>query len=262
VVVAIFLGGVCHQRCFVVSDPGRRCRIFIGDVHGCADELEDLLECLDFRPDRHELWFAGDLANRGPHALRALRRVREVATGVVLGNHDLHLLGVAAGDRELREADTIAPILSAPDCEELLAWLRRQPLLVEWDDVVLVHAGLHPRWHDPGKVAASLQREVARGQIPWKDEDLAFLTRARECDATGRRPEGDDVAGDWQPWHSFYAGTRTVVWGHWAAFGLVNLPRLRGLDSGCVWGGALSAWRVDEDEIVSVPARRVYLRPE
>lgn len=243
-----------------------RSRIFIGDVHGCADELDDLLECLDFDPERHELWFAGDLANRGPLALRALRRVKEVATGTVLGNHDLHLLGVAAGERELRAHDTIEPILSAPDRDELLGWLRTQPLLVEWDDVVLVHAGLHPHWDHPGDVAGPLEAQISQGRIPWTSDELAFLTRVRECNAQGERPSRDALAesseGSWRPWHSFYRGSRTVVWGHWAACGLVNAQRLRGLDSGCVWGGALSAWRADEDEIVTVPARRRYLDPE
>jgi bis(5'-nucleosyl)-tetraphosphatase (symmetrical) len=237
-------------------------RIFIGDVHGCADELDELLNELDYRPDRHALWFAGDVANRGPHALRAMRRVHEVAAGMVLGNHDLHLLAVADGTRPLRREDTIGELLDAPDRDELLGWLRQRPLVAEWDDVVLVHAGLHPRWKNPRKIAAPLERRIGRGKVPWSDPDLAFLTRVRTCDERGRPGNGEASGPAFRPWFDFYRGKRTVVWGHWAARGLVTAPRLRGLDSGCVWGGALSAWIADEDRIVSVPARRAYVRAE
>jgi len=235
--------------------------VFIGDVHGCADELDDLLDAIGFDPRRHALWFAGDLANRGPDALRAMRRVREVAAGAVLGNHDLHLLGVADGSRKLRRDDTIGEILDAPDREELLDWMRGLPLAVEWDDVTLVHAGLHPGWKRARKVAAPLEKRIQAGHIPWDDETLSILTRIRECDAHGRRPP---LAKPHRlrPWHEFYRGRRIVVWGHWAAAGLVNEARLRGLDSGCVWGGSLSAWLTEGDRIVSVPARKVYVAPD
>jgi bis(5'-nucleosyl)-tetraphosphatase (symmetrical) len=239
-----------------------RKRIFIGDVHGCADELDDLLNALDYRPKRHALWFAGDVANRGPQALRAMRRVREVATGLVLGNHDLHLLGVAAGNRELRAEDTLAEVLEAPDRDELLDWLRGWPLVAEWDDVTLVHAGLHPDWKRPREIAAPLERRIGKGAIPWTDDALTFLTRVRLCDAKGNLPRGRRDDPSLRPWFDFYRGSRTVVWGHWAARGLVTAPRLRGLDSGCVWGGSLSAWIADEDRIVSVPARRTYVEPD
>lgn len=238
-----------------------RGRVFIGDVHGCADELDDLLTAIDYRPDRHRLYFAGDVANRGPQALRAMRRVREIASGVVLGNHDLHLLGVAAGERPVRREDTLSPVLEAPDRDELLAWLRECPLVLEWDDVILVHAGLRPDWDRPREIAAPLERRIARGKIPWKNDALAFLTRVRTCDERGARG-GAEPNRAFRPWYEHYRGERTVVWGHWAARGLVVAPRLRGLDSACVWGGSLSAWIADEDRIVSVPARRAYLQPE
>ena len=243
----------------MTEDP--RDRVFIGDVHGCADELEDLLEAIGYDPERHALWFAGDLANRGPHALRAMRRVREIAAGAVLGNHDLHLLGVADGSRRLRRDDTIGEVLDAPDRDELLSWLRALPLAVEWDDVTLVHAGLHPDWKRAGKAAAPLEQRIAAGDIPWEDESLSILTRIRECDARGRRPP-EAKPNRLRPWYEFYRGRRIVVWGHWAAAGLVNEARLRGLDSGCVWGGSLSAWLAAEDRIVSVRAREVYAEME
>jgi len=127
--------------------------------------------------------------------------------------------------------------------------------------VILVHAGLHPAWTRPRDAASPLERRIAAGEIPWKEEALAFLTRVRTCDARGARG-GAEPDARFRPWYEHYRGGRTVVWGHWAARGLVTAPRLRGLDSGCVWGGSLSAWIVDEDRIVSVPARRTYVPPE
>lgn len=237
-------------------------RVFIGDVQGCADELEDLLRALPYDPARHRLFFAGDLVNRGPASARTLRRVIELRAESVLGNHDLHLLAVAAGQRTTRSDDTIDDVLSAPDRDELLAWLRRQPLVLEWDDILLVHGGLHPAWSDPKAVARPLEERIARGDLPFGDADLQFLTRARYCDAAGRRREGDvDPGPGWAPWDHFYRGERIVVCGHWAMRGLVTAPRLRSLDSGCVWGGRLTAWIAEEDRLVSVPARRVYQQP-
>lgn len=242
-----------------MTEPTRR--IFIGDVHGCADELDELLERVAYDPASDAVWFVGDLANRGPHPLRAIRRAREVATGVVLGNHDLHLLGVAAGERDLRPVDTIDAVLEASDREELLAWLRAQPLLVEWEDLILVHAGLSPAWESPRSVASPLERGIATGFIPWENDDLSFLTRVRKCDADGRVPTRGARTADLRPWDEFHRGPRTVVFGHWAARGLVHEEHRRGLDSGCVWGGSLSAWIAEEDRLVSVPARRTYQQP-
>jgi len=242
------------------SAAGRR--IFVGDVQGCADELEELIAAVEFRPERDELWFVGDLVNRGPRSLDALRCAHELATGVVLGNHDLHLLGIAAGLRKPRRGDTLQEILHAPDRDELLTWLRSQPLLKTWDDLRLVHAGLNPRWSKPEKVAARLERSIARGEIPFADPDLQFLTNVRTCSANGERPKDDAASGKrYRAWDSFYKGRRRVVFGHWAARGLVCTKRVRGIDSGCVWGGELTAWIAEEDRFVSIPAHRVYRRP-
>ena len=141
-----------------------RQRVFVGDLQGCADELEDLLEAFDYRPDEHELWFAGDLVNRGPASARALRRVIELGADSVLGNHDLHLLAAAAGQRKPDPRDTFHDILEAPDRDELLSWLRQRPLVREWDDICLVHAGLHPEWSD-----VQLKRVVNRYVAPMND---------------------------------------------------------------------------------------------
>jgi bis(5'-nucleosyl)-tetraphosphatase (symmetrical) len=237
-----------------------RLRVFVGDVQGCADELDDLVAALDYDPARHELWCVGDLVNRGPASARVLRRIIELGGGSVLGNHDLRLLERAAGRAAPREGDTLEDVLAAPDREALLAWLRARPLVRAWDDLLLVHAGLNPAWSDPVAVARPLEARLAAGDLP-RDPALRFLTGVRHCDALGRRPENEESPGPgFAPWDRFYRGSRTVVFGHWAARGLVLGPRLRGLDTGCVWGGRLTAWIAEEDRFLSVPARRVWCR--
>jgi bis(5'-nucleosyl)-tetraphosphatase (symmetrical) len=244
-------------------DKQARQRVFIGDLQGCADELEDLLEAFGHDPAGHELWFVGDLVNRGPASARALRRVIELDANSVLGNHDLHLLAVAAGQRKTGARDTFQDVLAAPDRDELLAWLRARPLVREWDDICLVHGGLHPDWGDARAVAAPLEQALQRGELPLNDPALRFLTRVRYCDASGNQP-GKGVAPEpgFAPWNEHYRGQRMVVCGHWAARGLLSDERLRALDSGCVWGGRLTAWLADEDRLVSVPARRKYQQPD
>jgi bis(5'-nucleosyl)-tetraphosphatase (symmetrical) len=233
-------------------------RIFIGDVQGCADELDDLLAALSFDRSRHELHFAGDLVNRGPASARALRRVIELGGDSVLGNHDLHLLAVAAGKRAPRPGDTLDDILSAPDRNDLLDWLRRQKLVRGWNDLLLVHGGLHPQWQNPQAIAAPLEEKIARGELPLDDPNLRFLTRVRYCSADGELPRDEQPGPGFKPWDAYYRGARIVVCGHWAQRGLVRTKRVRGLDTGCVWGGRLTAWIAEEDRFVSVPARRTY----
>ena len=243
----------------MAEPPGRRERVFLGDVQGCADELDLLLDEMRYDPARHELWCVGDLVNRGPESARALRRLREIGARSVLGNHDLHLLAVARGQRKPREDDSFGDGLAAPDRDELIAWVASLPLVQAWDDLVVVHAGLHPAWDDPRAVAARLELAIASGRIPFSDPDLSFMTRARHCDAQGRRPADEIRPGPgFVPWYEFYRGTRTAVFGHWASRGLVRAPRLRGLDTGCVWGGSLTAWFSESDRAVSVRARRAY----
>jgi bis(5'-nucleosyl)-tetraphosphatase (symmetrical) len=236
-----------------------RLRVFIGDLQGCADELEDLLAAFAYDPARHDLWFVGDLVNRGPASARALRRVMELSAGSVLGNHDLHLLAAARSQRPPSADATFQDVLDAPDRADLLHWLETRSLVEVWDDAVLVHAGLHPRWRDPRAVAAPLEQAIARGEIPRGDPDLDFLVSVRHCDADGNRPADDAKPGAaFAPWDRHYAGHRTVICGHWAARGLVRTERVCSLDSGCVWGGSLTAWIFEEDRFVSVPARAVH----
>lgn len=234
-------------------------RIFIGDVQGCRAELEGLLEAVRYDPATDRLLPVGDLVNRGPDSLGVLRLARQLGAETVLGNHELHLLQVAAGLRGARAQDTFADVLDAEERGELLAWLAAQPFLRVHPDAYQIHAGLHPRWRDP---AAELA-----GADPLHPSPAArFAVRARYTDAEGNLPERDDAppGGPYVPWHALYRpeqhGGRTVVFGHWAMQGLLVRPHLRGLDTGCVWGKELTAWVAEEDRIVSVPARRAYAR--
>jgi len=234
-------------------------RIFVGDLQGCRDELEALLEAAAFDPGTDEVHPVGDLVNRGPDSLGVLRVARELDFGGVLGNHDLHLLAAAAGTREPKARDTLDAVLAAPDRDELLDWLAARPFLRVWDDVYLVHAGLHPHWDDERKVRAALEGADPRAPSP----DARFAVSVRTCDHAGEAlPPVDDADTRYVPWFEHYEpaahGGRTVVFGHWSVRGLVREPHLRGLDTGCVWGKELSAWIPEEDRIVSVPAARAY----
>ncbi len=261
----------------------------IGDLQGCYDEFRRLLDQLGFEPARDRLWLTGDLVNRGPRSLATLRYVRSLgeAVTVVLGNHDLHLLAVAAGaGRGLRRADTLEEVLAAPDRDELLAWLTRRPLL--WHDAALgwtmVHAGLAPQWdlatalHCAAEVSAALISAPQEfypamyGNEPdrWSAtlsglERMRFtvncMTRLRFVGADDRlllKYKGglDGAPAGAQPW--FRApGRRTaasrIVFGHWSALGYYAGEGVVSLDSGCVWGGALTAQRLD------APADPVHL---
>ena len=235
-------------------------RIFVGDIQGCREELEALLEKVRFDPAADELHPVGDLVNRGPDSLGTLRLLRGLKAGGVLGNHDVSLLRVDAGLRELRSGDTTADVLAADDRPELLAWLRALPFCRKWDDVWLVHAALHPAWADP-------ERELSGLDPLASDERIDFATRARATTREGKLSKQDPPApgGRFRPWFEHWfesrvGDRRTVVYGHWARMQLVLRPKLRGLDTGCVWGGKLSAWIAEEDRIEQVPARRAYAR--
>jgi bis(5'-nucleosyl)-tetraphosphatase (symmetrical) len=240
------------------ADAPPRRRILIGDVQGCREELEALLEEAGFDPSADRLRPVGDLVNRGPDSLGVLRLLYSLDAHAVLGNHDLHLLAVAAGERRPGPGDTLAEILEAEDRQPLLGWLAAQPLIRSDDDLFQVHAGLSPAWDDP---VATLC------EMPGPAE-VSFATRVRRCDARGRMEEAlerGQLESDLRPWFDFYRPERhqgrSVVFGHWAARGLVRAPHLIGLDTGCVWGGALSAWIPEERRLIQVPARRTYRRP-
>lgn len=231
-------------------------RIFIGDIQGCLDELKRLLDAVRFDPANDALEPVGDFVNRGPDSLGVLRLLRAHGAGGVLGNHDLHLLAAARGARARRPADALDSVLNAPDRDDLLAWLRTKPFVKTWADVILVHAGLKQSWADPVR-ELSLDPDSTHPNI-------AFATRVRWCNAAGQEPPSlldPPAETGFSPWFDHYSDGlgRTVVFGHWARRGLVLRDGYRGLDTGCVWGGKLTAWIAEEDRIVQVNAARAYV---
>ena len=251
----------------------------VGDLQGCCDPLERLLQTLDFSPSRDHVYFLGDLVNRGPDSLGVLRRLRGLEGSVtcLLGNHDLHLLAVAHGVRKPHRSDTLDAILHAPDRDDWLNWLRQQRLAVHAHGWLMVHAGVLPQWDAAQTVALageveSMLRSPSLGEFltqmygnapeRW-DEGLTgvarwrcvvnSLTRLRFCSADGlmefNTKEGVGGAPEgFMPWFEV-PGRRTlgtpVAFGHWSTLGLINRDDLLALDTGCVWGGQLSAVRVD-----------------
>ena len=261
----------------------------VGDIQGCHAELCELLDSIGFAPQRDRLWIVGDVVNRGPDSLAALREVKALgcAAVTVLGNHDLHLLTVAHGHRRLHRGDTLRPILDAPDRVDLLDWLHHLPLVVQEEERVLVHAGLLPQWAAPQSVALSREVEAILGSprasdflahlygdepANWRDDLDGFdrlrvivnaCTRLRFCRADGtmdfREKRGADHApAGMKPWYA-HAHRRTadvhVVCGHWSTLGLLLLPNVSMLDTGCVWGGPLTAMRLPDGKIYQVRSR-------
>lgn len=259
-------------------------RYAVGDVQGCCDELKALLRRCNYSADRDQLWFVGDLVNRGPRSLETLRLVRDLGANatVVLGNHDLHLLALAYGSkRKHKDGDTLDEVLEAPDRDQLLEWLLGRPLAV-YDAPhgdLLVHAGLVPEWTP--RVAANLAREVEAvlrddprtlfdamyGNKPdrWSEQlrgmdRLRFVinafTRMRFCTrdgvvdlkvkgAPGSQPE------NFLPWFEIPERASRevrVICGHWSTLGYMRRRDLLAIDTGCVWGGSLTAVNLDADE--------------
>ncbi len=232
-------------------------RIFIGDIQGCREELERLLEALRYDPAADELHPVGDFVRRGPDSAGALRLMRELDAGGVLGNHDLHLLRKAARARRRAGREAPEELRDAEDRDELCDWLAERPFVRAWDDLLLVHGGLHPAWRDPAAELEGIDPLV-------RDERTGFCTLVRHCTATGERPPEDfpPPGPPFVPWFEHLPAMRlpqeTVVFGHWARLGLVHRPGLRGLDTGCVWGGRLTAWIAEEDRLVAVDAPRAF----
>lgn len=271
--------------------------IFVGDVQGCSEELEELLgRARDAYGSRFELWLVGDLINRGPDNLAVLRRVRELVDSgrarLVLGNHEIGLLLTAAGLRERKPLDSFGDVLEAPDAADWLAWLRCQRLLetgqLGQQRFAMVHAAVHPDWS-----LAELERRVRRVEARLADprEATALLAadpaQDADRDLLGRLTQARSVtrAGGWSPelpggeleaWHQSWSARGhdyCVVYGHWAMQGLHVEPRLRGLDTGCVHhgrgrDGSLTAWLPDpsapapfdvpDGRFWHTPARKIY----
>ena len=222
---------------------------FVGDIQGCAQELKLLLQHAEFEPSRHRLVPVGDTINRGPDSPGVLRLLREMEAEPLLGNHERGLQNL---DLEhppvwaLQPASAFMQLDAAGEWQAALDWMREWPLVREGADWVAVHAGLHP-FTSP------------------QDLEPSYLTELRWCDEAGHRPpkeKGASLEGPpgYRPWYEHYRGDRTVIFGHWARRGLVNLPRLRGLDTGCVYGRQLTGLWWPEDRLVQVDALAAYAR--
>ena len=262
----------------------------IGDIHGCWEPLERLLESIRFNADRDRLWLVGDLVNRGPDSVRVLRWASSLGDRItaVLGNHDLKLLACAEGINPVRDKDTFGDVLAAPDREELIAWLASRPLLVREGAHVLIHAGILPAWSiaEAERLAGEVAAELAgagRTELlarPGWWHPVAMPSGGARLDrlaaaagiftgvrvVAGRDRPPSEFAGrpeqappGFRPW---YEGARvadeglTVLFGHWAAHGLARLPGAVCLDTACVYGGALTALRLEDAQLVQVLGTR------
>lgn len=269
--------------------PAPRYRYVVGDIQGCHREFAELIGVIGFDPAQDQLWIAGDLVNRGPASLEVLRHVRSLGNSAVcvLGNHDFFCLAVAAGAVEAGPDDTLGPILAAPDRKELLDWLRRQPLMHVDGNFAMVHAGLLPQWSIAqaralaAEVEEKLQgkdwREFLRGlwggkPVVWSNKlkgadrlriIVNTLCRSRFLNRDGSlalKPKGppEDVT-DFIPWFAWPDAawrTHTVLQGHWSALGFRDMGDVIALDTGCVWGGALTAIRLEDRRVWQVRASR------
>jgi bis(5'-nucleosyl)-tetraphosphatase (symmetrical) len=257
----------------------------IGDVQGCFDELRALTAQLRFEPSRDRLWFVGDLVNRGPKSLEVLRYVRALGDSAVtvLGNHDFHLLCLAEGCANKRPDDTLDELLAAPDAPQLLDWLRSRSMLHLQDGYAMVHAGLLPQWsvdkalslaHEvESALRASSYREFLAnlyGAEPraWRDDLSGWdrlrvivnaMARLRYCTENGEMDlaaKGSRAPAGFRPWFALRpTGEAPIVCGHWSALGLRLTDRLMALDTGCVWGGSLTALRLEDRALFQVPCR-------
>lgn len=237
-------------------------RWLVGDVQGCAREFDRLLKSIHFDERRDELWILGDLINRGPHSLETLRLWRDVGGKGLLGNHDVYALLAHSGVVD-RKNDTLDDLFADDELDDLMAELRALPVIVpltsegDGPDVWVVHAGVHPAWTDLEKVRARIDAD--EHDDDWlQSDDVAFATRVRCCTKKGKmiRHTGcpDDCPGKGRPWDDLYTGKTLIVHGHWARRGYYRGKRTMGLDSGCVYGGSLTAWCQDEDRIVQIPS--------
>ncbi len=260
----------------------------IGDLQGCRGAFDRLLQQIDFSPSRDHLVALGDLVNRGPQSLATLQRLRELgnAATCLLGNHDLHLLAVAYGARKEKKGDTLSDILGSKQCDGWIEWLRQSRMAHQLHGWLLVHAGVVPQWDAATTLALAgeietvlrgpdlgefleqmygnepaLWNDALQGHVRWRFI-INVLTRIRFCTPEGvldyKAKEGRDGAPPGHvPWFDVplrrSAGT-PIAFGHWSTLGLINRPDLLSLDTGCVWGGALSAARIDggRREVVQV----------
>ncbi len=259
----------------------------IGDVQGCYDDLLRLLEAVKFDQSVDQLWFAGDLVNRGPQSLLTLRFVKSLGERAitVLGNHDLHLLAAASAEKKSLKKNALFQVLEAPDCAELMEWLRFRPLFYHQDGYCMLHAGLPPQWDfvKTQKLARKVERVLQGadyrkflsemyGNKPnkWSSHlrgvgQLRFIvncfTRMRYCTKEGsldfdcNGPPGTQAKG-LLPWFQVpqrKSADMRIIFGHWSALGFYAGDNCYGIDTGCLWGGQLTALRLgDTVERISI----------
>ena len=258
----------------------------VGDIQGCFSSLTALIEHIEFDSTQDRLWCVGDLVNRGPESLSVLRFVKSLGSRAVtvLGNHDLHLLAVHAGIAELQAKDTIQEVLDAPDCDELMLWLRHQPMIYRENQFLLVHAGILPQWSTQEALERAQEVETGLRAIDYQsplqamyrcnitqwqdhfslDKQLGFttnvFTRMRVCSPTGNidlkfTGPPDDIPQGFSAWYDIPPQTprqETILFGHWSALGLKILDHCIGLDEGCVWGRKLAAIRLEDRKIFEI----------
>lgn len=258
----------------------------VGDIHGCFEEFQNLLEFIDFDADTDQIWHVGDLVNGGPDSLGVLRWFieYEASATTVLGNHDLHLVAVGRGVEKRRDNDTFGDILDAGDAPALIDWLRRRPLMVGSGERVLVHAGLLPQWSvsEALEIAREIE-EILSGERPerllshmygnqprhiddaktdrerWRCA-INGLTRMRVLDADGGlnfsyKSTYDEIPEGKYAWFDAEEpawADHQLICGHWSALGFHQTDRVIALDTGCRWGGKLTAFRLDDDQVFCV----------
>ncbi|UJF19572.1 symmetrical bis(5'-nucleosyl)-tetraphosphatase [Vibrio sp. SS-MA-C1-2] len=260
----------------------------VGDIQGCLDELQQLLSLVEFSPETDTLWLAGDLVARGPHSLETLRFIKSLGKSAitVLGNHDLHLLATAAGFMRVNPKDKTQPIFDADDCDELLTWLRHQPLIAQHPEFVVSHAGIHPHWSIEQAIDAAREVETilksddylwliknmySNEPKLWSDNlegieryrfTINSLTRMRYCYLDGRLDMACKLPPSELDDHRFIESEKLVPWfelplasssenkrlifGHWAALMGYQDKQVIGLDTGCVWGNAMTLLRWED----------------
>ena len=262
----------------------------IGDIQGCYEPFRRLLDKIRFKPGQDQLWIAGDLVNRGPDSLATLRFIKSLGDDCIsiLGNHDMHLLAIAAGVQPIKKKDTLSQVLSAPDCDEIIDWLRHRPVLHHDKNrhITMVHAGIPPIWSikQARLYAEKLERALQASdyrqllQYLFKADKLNswdkaltrrarlkmitnYFTRMRFVDETGKLDLDNKTAyakKGYYPWFQFPdspAYKKDIVFGHWAALeGESGRKHIHAIDTGCVWGGELTALNLKNFKRISVPA--------
>jgi len=261
----------------------------VGDIQGCLDELQSLLQTVAFDPSKDELWLTGDLVARGPKSLETLRFVKSLGSSAttVLGNHDLHLLAVAHGFAKHKKRDGLDPLFAAYDREDLLTWLAQQPLLAihPKHQFIMVHAGISPQWNQNKAIqlAQEVESIIQSERLPWLLEHMYgnapshwdrslkgidryrliinIFTRMRYCFPDGslefacKKPPKQNVDPNIKPWFEIkgsHLKGASVVFGHWAALlGKTKKDNLFALDTGCVWGNCMTLLRWEDKAIFS-----------